>query len=179
MASTQEKYIRASTASNLTISQDTAGEIDVIIAAGSALYGHRHRDLAVQAWRLRANTDMRGARVVAHGLVPTILRMSVMRRGARPCLQRAQAFDLALDTLKWWCMQTCPVCNGHGHPVIPGTPHINTARDCQHCAGTGIRPLRKYVRHPEIAQRVVDRLDALAGMVFADMARKLAAEMDF
>ena len=181
MTSTPEMYMRAVTSSQMAISNCSHHRhADTIIAAGMAVQQHRHRDLALRVWRLRTSGEMRGARALAEELAPMLMRMSAAGRGrgARPTVTRTQAKELAIDTLKWWCLQTCPACHGRGHPVIPDTPHLDTTRECHHCAGTGTRPLRKCVKHPELAQKLVDRLNALSALVFSEMARKLARNME-
>lgn len=182
MTSTQEMYMRAVTSSQLAIS--TCGHhrhADTLIAAGMAVQQHRHRDLALRVWRLRTSGEMQGTRALAEELAPMLMRMSAVGRGrgARPTVTRIQAKELAIDTLKWWCLQACHACHGRGHPVIPDTPYLDTTRECHHCGGTGIRPLRKCVKHhPDLAQKLVDRLNALSGLVFSEMARKLARDME-
>ena len=178
--STTEAYLRAVTSTQLTIDPERFTQADTLIAAGMCVSQHRHRDLALRVWRLRTSGEMRGARALAEELAPMLMRMSAAGRGrgARPTVTRTQAKELAIDTLKWWCLQTCPACHGRGHPVIPDTPHLDTTRECHHCAGTGIRPLRKCVKHPELAQKLVDRLNALSALVFSEMARKLARNME-
>jgi hypothetical protein len=179
MTSTPEMYMRAVTSTQLALDPHHHSQADTLIAAGMAVQQHRHRDLALRVWRLRTSGEMHGARALAEELTPIVMRMSAAGRGRAPSIKRTQAKDLAIDTLKWWCFQTCPACHGRGHPVIPGTPHLDTTRECHHCSGTGIRPLRKCVkRHPELAQKLVDRLNALSGLVFSEMARKLARDME-
>lgn len=180
MTSTPEMYMRAVTSSQMAISNCSHHRhADTIIAAGMAVQQHRHRDLALRVWRLRTSGEMQGARALAEELTPIVMRMSAAGRGRAPSIKRTQAKDLVIDTLKWWCFQTCPACHGRGHPVIPDTPHLDTTRECHHCSGTGIRPLRKCVkRHPELAQKLVDRLNALSALVFSEMARKLARNME-
>ena len=171
--------MRAVTSSQLAISNHNHSEADTLIAAGMAVQQLRHRDLALRVWRLRVDGEMQGARQLAEDLAPILMRMSAAGRGryARPTMTRAQAAQVALETLKWWCMQACPVCHGRGHPVIPGTPSLDTTRDCHHCDGTGIRPLRRYVKHHALAEKLVDRLNGLSALVFSSMAKKLASDM--
>lgn len=178
--STTEAYLRAITGTSMRIDLERHTSADTIIAAGMSVWQHRHRDLALRVWRLRVDGEMQGARQLADDLAPILMHMSMTGRGrlAKPAMTRAQAAKVALDTLKWWCMQACPACNGRGHPVIPSTPSLDTTRECDHCDGTGIRPLRRYVKHHALAEKLVDRLNALSALVFSDMARKLAKEME-
>lgn len=178
--STTEAYLRAVTSTQLTIDPERFTQADTLIAAGICVSQHRQRDLALRVWRLRVSGEMQGARQLAEDLAPIVMRMSVAGRGkqARPTMTRIQAVDLAMETLKWWCFQTCPVCHGRGHPVIPNTPTLDTTRECHHCEGTGIRPMRRYVKNHALAEKLVDRLNGLSSVVFSDMARKLANAMD-
>lgn len=175
-----ELYLRAVNGNSLTVDVNEYKEADAIIAAGMCVSQHRHRDLALRVWRLRVDGEMQGARQLAEDLSPILMRMSAAGRGryARPTVTRAQAAQVALETLKWWCMQSCPVCHGRGHPAIPGTPSLDTTRECHHCDGTGIRPLRRYVKHHALAEKLVDRLNGLSSLVFSAMAKKLASDMN-
>ena len=176
----RELYLRAVTSTQLAIDPDCHTSADTIIAAGMSVQQHRHRDLALRVWRLRVDGEMQGARQLADDLAPILMRMSAAGRGrlAKPTVSRAQAAQVALETLKWWCMQACPVCNGRGHPVIPNTPTLDTTRECHHCDGTGVRPLRRYVKHHTLAKKLVDRLNGLSALVFSSIAKKLAKEME-
>lgn len=178
--STTEAYLRAVTGTSMHIDLERHTQADTIIAAGMCVSQHRQRDLALRVWRLRVSGEMQGARQLAEDLAPILMRMSVAGRGkqAKPTITRIQALDLAMETLKWWCFQTCPVCHGRGHPVIPNTPTLDTTRECHHCEGTGIRPMRRYVKHHALAEKLVDRLNGLSSVVFSDMARKLANAME-
>lgn len=178
MTSTTETYLRATTSSHLHLNPDVAGAADALVAAGICSAKSARRDLALRAWRLRASSDMRGAKALADDMAPMVMRLSARGRGRRPGISRVQAVDLALEVLKWWCLQACPACEGRGHPVIPGTPHLDTTRECHHCSGTGVRPMRKYVSNAALAERLVAALDEMSGVVFADMAKKLSRDMD-
>ena len=175
--STTEAYLRAITGTSMRIDLERHTSADTIIAAGMSVRQHRHRDLALRVWRLRTQGDMKGARQLAEDLAPIMMRMSMVRKG-KPTVTRIQAIDLALETMKWWCMQTCPVCHGRGHPVIPNTPTLDTTRECNHCDGTGIRPMKRYVKNHALAEKLVDHLNELSRFVFSDMAKKLAKDME-
>lgn len=175
----RELYLRAISSTSLTIDPDRRTQADTIIAAGMCAPQTSQRDLALRVWRLRASSEMQGARQLADDLAPMVMRMSVAGVGkfSRPTVSRIKAAHIAMETLKWWCMQTCPACHGRGHPVILNTPKLDTTRDCHHCEGTGIRPMHRYVKNHALAQKLVDKLNSLAAAVFSDMARKLADDM--
>ena len=171
MPGIREAYLKATQSTRLRVEPDFLTDADRLIAAGLATASPRLA-LALDVYRLRATSDMRGARGIAERMAAQIVRQS---RRPNPSMSRVEAVDLAMDVLKWWYLQACPACNGLGHPVIPGTPSLDETRDCEHCGGTGQRPMRKYLKrkHAEAAKWMVGELEGLASTVFHEMLKRM------
>lgn len=171
MPGIREAYLKAAQSTRLRVEPDFLTDADRLIAAGLATVPPRLA-LALDVYRLRATPDMRGARGIAERMAAQIVRQS---RRPNPSMSRVEAVDLAMDVLKWWYLQACPACNGLGHPVIPGTPSLDETRDCEHCGGTGQRPMRKYLKrkHMEAAEWMVGELEGLASTVFHEMLKRM------
>ncbi len=175
-----EQYLSATNSTQLAVDPEHTCDADKLLAAAYAAAGDPRRSLALDVYRLRATTDMRGARGIAERMAHEVIQRSKPRgrnlRLSKPAtISRIEAIDLAIAVLKWWHMQACPACEGRGHPRIPGTPHLDPTRACSHCAGTGIRPLKKHVKakHFELAEWLASALDGLTALVFSDMLKRL------
>lgn len=180
MTSIAEKYLSATNSSQLAVDAEHACDADKILAAAYATAGDPRKSLALDVYRLRATADMRGARAIAERMAVEVMNQSkpdgIRRRLAKPpTISRVEAIDLCIAVLKWWHMQTCPACEGRGHPRIPGTPHLDATRQCSACHGTGIRPLKKHVKaqHLKLAEWMAGALDGLTALVFSDMLKRL------
>ncbi|MFW9595410.1 MAG: hypothetical protein ACMV1D_07910 [Macromonas sp.] len=181
MPGIREAYLKATQSTRLRVEPDFLTDADRLIAAGLATVPPRLA-LALDVYRLRATSDMRGARWIAERMAAQYLQQA-KPRGRHPHRARSNAtylpflevVDLAMDTLKWWHLQACPACNGLGHPVIPGTPTLDETRNCEHCGGTGQRPMRKYLKrkHMEAAEWMVGELEGLASTVFHEMLKRM------
>ena len=172
MPGIREAYLNATQSTRLRVEPDFLTDADRLIAAGLATVPPR-LSLALDVYRLRATSDMRGARGIAEQMAAQIVRQS--RKSGGQTIKRIEALEIAIDTLKWWHLQACPACNGLGHPIIPGTPTLDETRNCQHCCGTGQRPMRKYLKrkHIEVAEWMVGELDGLASTVFHEMLKRM------
>ena len=172
MPGIREAYLKATQSTRLRVEPDFLTDADRLIAAGLATVPPRMA-LALDVYRLRATSDMRGARGIAERIAAQIVRSS--RKSGGQTIKRAEALEVAMDTLKWWHLQTCPACNGLGHPVTPGTPTLDETRNCEHCGGTGQRPMRKYLKrkHMEAAEWMVGELEGLASTVFHEMLKRM------
>lgn len=172
MPGIREAYLKAAQSTRLRVEPDFPTDADRLIAAGLATVPPRLA-LALDVYRLRATSDMRGARGIAERMAAQIVRQS--RKSGGQTIKRAEALEVAMDTLKWWHLQACPACNGLGHPIIPGTPSLDETRDCEHCGGTGQRPMRKYLKrkHMEAAEWMVGELEGLASTVFHEMLKRM------
>lgn len=177
MTSIAERYLSATNTSQLAVDPEHACDADRLLAAAYATAGDPRKSLALDVYRLRATADMRGARGIAERMAIEVIQMAIKvdRKTRESKISRVEAIDLCLSVLKWWHMQTCPQCEGRRHPVITGTPHLDTTRACSHCHGTGIRPLKKHVkaRHLHLAEWMAGALDGLTALVFSDMLKRL------
>ncbi len=175
MTSIAERYLTATSSSQLGHDPNHVCDADRLLAAAYATAGDPFKSLALDVYRLRATEGMAGARSIAERMAGKVVNKSRPKRGGKPDVSRIEAFDLCMDVLKWWQMQACPACEGRGHPHIPGTPILDTARLCSHCDGTGIRPLKKHVKpkHLDLALWLVDTLNSLTAVVFSDMAKRM------
>lgn len=171
MPGIREAYLKATQSTRLRVEPDFLTDADRLIAAGLTTVPPRLA-LALDVYRLRATSDMRGARGIAERMAGEIRRKGPSNQNG-PLIKRVDAIDLAMDVLKWWHLQACPACNGLGHPIIPGTPSLDETRDCEHCGGTGQRPMRKYIRskHIEVAEWFAAELDRLTSIVFGEMLK--------
>ena len=180
MPGIREAYLRATQSTRLRVEPDFLTDADRLIAAGLATVPPRLA-LALDVYRLRATSDMRGARGIAERMAGEIRRKGPSNQSG-PLIKRVEAIDLAMDVLKWWHLQACPACHGLGHPIIPGTPSLDETRDCEHCGGTGQRPMRKYVRSKniEVADWFAAELDRLTSIVFGEMLKLIPSPgLDF
>jgi len=182
-----ERYLRATSSSNLHTDADRPGDIDKLMAAAWASHSAR-RDLALRVWRVRATGSTRGVQRMAGDLGYMLRRQEADRRQGRYLrghtgrqLTDAKARGLAMTVLKWWRQPRCEVCDGLGHPKLPNAPVLDLTRECPHCHGTGEAPLELRVRHEHIEQArwLVGQMESLSAMVFDAMARRLNAQMDF
>lgn len=175
MTSIAERYLTATNSSQLGHDPNHVCDADRLLAAAYATAGDPFKSLALDVYRLKATADLAGAKSIASRMAEKVLQKSRPRRGAKPELSRVEAVDLCLVVIKWWQMQACPVCEGRGHPNIPGTPMLDTARQCAHCGGTGIRPLKKHVKPKQLdmAHWLVDTLNGLTAIIFSDMAKRM------
>lgn len=177
MTSIAERYLTATSSSQLGHDPNHVCDADRLLAAAYAASGDARRSLALDVYRLRATSNMTGANGIAERMASQIMQRAkrLDRKTGESKISRIEAHDLCIVILKWWHMQACPVCEGRGHPHIPGTPLLDTARQCGHCEGTGIRPLKKHVKakHLDLAHWLVDSLNGLTAIVFSDMAQRM------
>lgn len=178
--SIRERYLTATQSSHLTVDPHHVCDADRLLAAGYAAAGDPLKSLALDVYRLRALSDMRGARHIAERMAHELMHQARQdgrnRRLAKPpSISRVAAVDMCLTVLKWWHMPACPACEGRCYPLIPDTPHLDATRECSACAGSGIRPLKKHIKSGQLdlAYWLVDRLDSLTAIVFADMLKRM------
>lgn len=171
----QERYLASTTGSNLRVTADRVTDADALLAAGIAASGDARAGLALDVYRVLANSDMRGARSVAERMAGKIVRRS---RGWN--INRVQAIDLAMLLLKVWHQRACPECSGRGHPLLPGTPVQDDSIDCPQCNGNGEIPLERIFKPEQVeaARWLESEINSLSGMVFIQMARLLSSRMD-
>jgi hypothetical protein len=173
-----EQYISASNARDITVDPDKRTDADVLLAAGYAASNNAAASLALRFYRLRATGDMTPFSELAEIAGEWLLGRSM--RGGRRRLRGVQARDLATRTMFWWLQPACKPCAGRGHPLMPHSPVINYGHDCPTCHGTGQYPIHRIVPAgtADEARWLVDELDRMTGIVFKDMARLLAANIN-
>lgn len=172
--SVAERYISATHSKNLRL-DERVSDADVLLAAAYASSGDRRKAMALDVWRMKHNGKITGFEHIVDHYVNRLVRS---KRGIR--ISRARAEEVTKRTILWWMNNVCPECGGHGHPVIPGTPHLDESVDCVACEGYGVTPLKKHVRTDAFwaAQWISHELEILSAIVFDDMARLLRKEMD-
>lgn len=173
---TQERYIRASQTSDLSINLIAPSDADQLIAAGFASARRPKRILALKLHRMMAAGQVVGARDLSYDLGAMLrTRMIRARAGTRaggvPNL--AETAKMAMLVIKWMRHPTCPSCHGRGHPSIPGTPHLDTSRVCAECHGSGQRPVERLVRteYAEDVRWLVSEIEATVRQTFDAMRR--------
>ena len=171
-----ERYLSATNTRNLRLKPEAVCDADTLLAAGYAASGDPRKDLALKVWRMKQTGDRSGFDAVVEQC-EEVLR----KNNTRGYKLKGRSFrDVASRTLFWWMSPACMDCNGLGHPLVEGTPHLNEHVKCPVCNGTGEFPLHKVVGHkfePHAADLVAE-LHVLSAEVFKDMARRLAPEMD-
>lgn len=201
----EELYTSATHSSNLRVQAERRGDADFIIAAGwsqSRIGGalmrlHTEYDGA-ERLRLAAASDFMGAKAdkdarkaaarQAHefnlheaGLLLQKLkswpdvRSQVTLHLVKLKVENAEA--KAVEVLRWWLSQTCPVCNGTKMQVAQGTNRHN-GKICRACSGTGIRALPGYTDDRALhwqheAKRLANWLDTCTAKYRAWMGRPL------
>jgi len=178
MASMQERYFAARNSSNLRLNPERVGATDVLIASGRVAGRSERKALAIAVWGTLSSDHMTGANAIAERMAGWLRKRSFARDGK--AIPDTHAKDTAMAVLKWWRKPACLTCGGHGHPLIPDSPVIDTSRDCTDCNGTGQMPLRKIVRTEYIndAYWLSAEIDMLCALVFGEMAREIKADMD-
>lgn len=174
-----EQYLTATNTKRLKLEEHRTTDADKLLAAGYATSGDPERTLALLLWRMRATGDTSGFNQVVDSLVGWV-HFSHSRKEILSGKKNKLAIHTVRKTLWWWLNPVCMVCNGRGHPVIPDTPHVDDTRDCEACSGTGQSKLEKLVHHDqrELALRVMDEMNRLSSLVFADMAKRLKKDLD-
>jgi len=182
-----ERYLRATSSSNLQTDAEHPGDIDKLMAAAWVSHSPR-RDLALRVWRVRATGSVRGVHRMADDLGDMLQRQEADRRHGRYLrgsngrqLTAAKARGLAMTVLKWWRQPRCEACDGLGHPKMLNAPVLDLTRECPNCHGTGQAPLELRVRqeHIDQARWLVGQMESLSAMVFDAMARRLNDQMNF
>ena len=182
----EERYLRASMTSDLTTNLEHACDADKLLAAAYASMrgeNSNRRRLALKVWRVGATGDLGGSHELADlmglELVGRSMTRGYLRRGT-PSIPRIVGKDIAMTVIKWWSKPACPACHGRGHPVMLGTPVLDTTRNCPECHGTGKVDLARLVRteHSDAARWLASEMESLSAMVFSDMAGLLRNRMD-
>lgn len=174
--STQERYIRAAQTSDLSVNLIAPSDADHLIAAGFASARNPRRILALKLHRMMVTGRIVGARDLSYDL-GAMLRTHMIRArqgvktGRVPNL--AETAKMSMLVIKWMRHPTCPSCHGRRHPVITGTPHLDTSRVCSECHGTGQRPVERLVRteYADDVRWLVSEIDLIVRQTFDAMRR--------
>lgn len=174
-----ERYLLATASKDLRLVEPRRKDADWLVAAAYASAQCPWKRLALRVLRVQAG-DTAGVRHLA-GELGEQMREHFRREGGRrhagtPKMARLEpvvAADLALMTLRWMQRPRCRTCEGRGHPTIPGTPTLDTTRECHACHGTGLRSLERLVKHEHVehARWLVSRVDRACADVMGDMRR--------
>ena len=183
MSETLERRSIGERYSEAAASTDAGGrrtDADVLIAAGMAAAGNTRGAIALDLWRMRETKDHRCMTAMADLSANWLVGRPNGRTRLARRMPRHEALELAKTVLGWWLHQTCPTCEGRGHPMIPNTKRIDSSRECGDCHGTGIRPLDLLMRqeHREHGRWLAGEYDAMTGGIFKRMAEKLSAAME-
>lgn len=173
-----ERYASATGSVDLT---PRSTDADLLLAAGYAAAHDTAGALALSLYRMRETGDHRGFdALVQHATNRIVGRMHRPGRERLPKMSREAAREVSGLVLLWWLRPTCPQCQGRRHPTIKHSARLNYSHACTGCRGTGEIPVTKLVQpgQHEHAVWLVEDLNAMAGRVFADMARMLNGRMD-
>jgi len=132
----EEAYESATQSSDLSLSPEKRGDVDILIAAG---------------W-----TDSRlgGALLRLHTKATMNQILEVLDQIERVTRNRGFSMETSEKVLAWWLDQTCKHCDGHGRTKIPGAPTLS-AHQCPVCRGSG----KKRIPHGEDGKWVANLLD--------------------
>jgi hypothetical protein len=174
---TQDRYARAIESSRLVIDPDRLTDADVLLAAGWATQGDPSRMLALKLYRLqvgRYRDGLASALEEAERMLNGRLQRTGRKSGLPPSARRA----IVVATVRHWLDAACPYCEGRGHNVIDGTKTLSS-ENCRACYGAGKTPLLHIVprAHVEHAQWLEDELNRLLGLVFGELARRIAQDL--
>ena len=176
-----ERYLSASSSSNLRLVPDQACDADKLLAAAYSTRSDVRRNIALAAWRIRATANGAGAKQLSEDLGKMLTHKYNKKRVNRhPQLTRVTANEISMQVLRWWQYPKCNVCMGRGHPVIPGTPVLDYSTECDTCGGTGDRSLERMVKpeHSEHAKWLQSTVISLCSYIFDDMATLLKGRMN-
>ena len=137
---TEERYTRATTSSNLKCEADVRSDVDVLLAAGmspgilgSALMRlHSEYDSSSEK-QARTSTEV----ILLMGKLKSLPRVLEALEGWALLRGLGEPHKLALAVVAYWLDSKCQACEGRGHERIAGTPSLG--RKCKVCRGTGKR----------------------------------------
>lgn len=163
----EEVYTSAMTSSNLRVEAERRSDADVIIAAGwnqsriggALLRLHTEFDASEKPRMATAEQFMPIGKTTkeqrafaarqAHAFNLHETGLLLQKLKALPDVRAQATLQLlkwgvedaevkAVQVLRWWLAQTCPVCSGTKFQVAEGTGRHN-GKVCRACAGTGLR----------------------------------------
>jgi hypothetical protein len=169
-----EQYLTATQSRNLKLEEHRTTDADRLLAAAYATSGDPARVLALAVWRMGATGHAEGF----HLMVDLFDAWTYSRK--KGTTRRGKMTrETVRRVLWWWCNQTCHACAGLGHPIIEGTPVLDTTRKCPECGGTGKADVRRLVHgnQKDLALDIVGELERLSSIVFSDMAKLLKKDL--
>jgi hypothetical protein len=180
-----ERYATAVNSTGLGSKPETfRSDSDVLGAYGLADKALQERrgarpasPLAVPLERMLMGGDDRAALGLVRILTAMIWRQSRGYREVRMTYRQAE--DMAKGCLAWVRQGRCDPCGGLGYERIAGTTHLST-RECQHCEGSGKRPLEKEwpKAYRDLVRWTVSELERALGIAGPEAMEKLAPRLD-
>jgi len=152
---TEEKYLRATTTSNLRVEADVIGSADVLIAAGWSA-----SRIGAALMRLHTKPD-----TAALALVHEQVSMHAEK------LKIARPDVVASGVIAWWLSRLCKECHGLKFELIPGTPTLSDV-PCRACKGTG----EARLPHGEAGRKLASWLDECKASAVDGIKRRLRPE---
>ncbi len=173
-----DRYARAISSGNLTLTPGHRTDADHLLAAGYAARRNKRGLMALAVYRMRATEDRQSFAGAADTATDWLIGRGA-RAGGKAKISRTEAHATAQAVLLWWLDDVCIECEGRRYTQVPGTPHL-TGKECPACDGTGLRPIELVIppRHLEPARWLASEFDALCGYIMADMAKLLADRME-
>lgn len=138
MSNTEERYLVASSTSNLRVIADSVGDGDVMIAAGwsSSRIGSALMRLHTRATRENL----------------ALVHEQVTIQARKFHLTNPDA--VAGSVIAWWLDKVCTTCHGRKFDAISGTPSLSTI-ECPKCHGTGER----HLPHGDAGKKIASWMD--------------------
>ena len=126
MTSTEERYLKASSSSNLKVEADRHGDADVMIASGWSPSRIGHALMRLQSRPTRSLLELVHTQVSIEAD-----RINVDNPG-----------DVATAVIAWWLNRTCQTCHGRMFETIENTPSLSSIV-CPACHGSGLKTMPK------------------------------------
>lgn len=140
----KERYMRATTSSNLAPGGEGRTDLDVLIAAGLAAQAKPDRIMALKVQRM-IDSGQLGEMWAVVEFYDDMLNGYCSRKGRRP-MPKAARRALVAQVLHWLMYPGCDYCGGTGKIAEEGTGG-RLAHTCTGCHGAGIKPLARAVPH--------------------------------
>ena len=136
---TDERYTRATTSSNLRCEADARSDVDCLIACGLT-----PGTLGIALMRLQSEHDSSEKRCATQtealmlmGKLKSLPRVLEALEGWALLRGLGAPGKLAQAAAAYWLNSMCSACEGRGHERVAGTPMLG--RQCKACRGTGRR----------------------------------------
>lgn len=198
----EEAYTTAAQSSNLRVQAELRGDADILIAAGwnqsriggALLRLHTEFDGA-EKMKMAAARDFlppgkggkeerRVASRRAHEFNLHEAGLLLQKLKAWPDVRTQVTLQLvkwkveeaeakAVDVLRWWLAQACPICSGTKMQVASGTNRHN-GKICHDCSGTGVREIPGGHEWQREGRRLANWLDQCVGRYRASLSRPLS-----